>query len=97
MCQLDPPVQDEPCQTQETNMADVVRVNTIKPIAERVIRLMEQRKEITEMIAEEFAAAKNEGFDVPLLKKAIADSQKDQQELSDKEEQLALYRDAIVG
>jgi uncharacterized protein (UPF0335 family) len=78
-------------------MADVVRVNTIKPIAERVIRLMEQRKEITEMIAEEFAAAKNEGFDVPLLKKAIADSQKDQQELSDKEEQLALYRDAIVG
>lgn len=78
-------------------MADVVRVNTIKPIAERVIRLMEQRKEITEMIAEEFAAAKNEGFDVPLLKKAIADSQKDQKELSDKEEQLALYRDAIVG
>lgn len=76
-------------------MAEVVTINKLKPLVDRVLRLTEERNATNEMIKEVYAEAKNEGFDVKAMKKAIADIQKDAQDVSDFEETVQLYRDAM--
>ena len=47
------------------------------------------------MKKEVMAEAKAEGFDTKALKKAISDLEKDSQDVSDFEETVQLYRDAL--
>lgn len=76
-------------------MAEVVHVNKLKPIAESILRLEEEKKTLAEMIREKYAEAKSEGFDVAALKKALADTKKKPDDVSDFEENVQMYRDAI--
>lgn len=71
--------------------------NTIKRYAKRIVPLQDQIKAIQEDIKELLAEAKSEGVNTKLLKKAIADMDKDPEALREEEEELELYREAVRG
>lgn len=77
-------------------MAEVVVVNKLKPLAERIQRLEEEKKNTAEMIKEVFAEAKTEGFDVAALRKALSDLKKNESDVSDFQETVQMYRDALA-
>jgi uncharacterized protein (UPF0335 family) len=76
-------------------MTEVVTVNKLKPLIERVERLEEEKRNTAEMIAEVYAEAKNEGFDVKAMRKVVADRRKQPNDVSEFEETVELYRDAV--
>lgn len=76
-------------------MAEVVTVNKLKPLIDRLERLGQEEDQIKEMKKEVLAEAKNEGFDVAAIRKVLADRKKDTQKISEFEETVQLYRDAI--
>lgn len=76
-------------------MAEVVQVNKLKPIAERILRLEDTKAEASEMLKEVYAEAKNDGFDPKALKQAIADIRNPKPKDEDYIETVDLYKDAI--
>tara|TARA_Y100000815_G_scaffold126780_1_gene114283 strand:- start:1751 stop:1984 length:234 start_codon:yes stop_codon:yes gene_type:complete len=76
-------------------MAEVVVVNKLKPLIDRIERLHEESRTTAEMIKEVYAEAKNEGFDVAAMKRVVTERRKDPKKIEDFEETVQLYRDAV--
>ncbi|PIP97835.1 MAG: DUF2312 domain-containing protein, partial [Rhodobacterales bacterium CG18_big_fil_WC_8_21_14_2_50_71_9] len=60
-----------------------VAAGQLLAIIERIERLEEEKKEVTEQIKEVYAEAKGNGFDVKTLRKVIALRRKDPEERSE--------------
>ena len=67
----------------------------LRSIVERIERLEEEKREITEQIKEVYAEAKGNGFDVPTLRKTISLRKKSSDERSEEEAMLDLYLQAL--
>jgi uncharacterized protein (UPF0335 family) len=76
-------------------MAEVVVVNKLKPLIDRIERLEEEKRTTAEMIKEVYAEAKNEGFDVAAMRKVISERKKNPSDITEFEETVQLYRDAV--
>jgi len=67
----------------------------LKSIIERIERLEEEKKEVSEQIKEVFAEAKGNGFDVKVLRKVVRIRKQDRAKRLEEEAILDLYLSAI--
>lgn len=69
--------------------------NQLKAIVERIERLEEEKKTITDDIKDVFAEAKGNGYDVAVLKTVIKERKQDRQKLAEREAIADTYRLAL--
>jgi uncharacterized protein (UPF0335 family) len=69
----------------------------LRAIVERIERVEEEIKELTEGKKEIYLEAKGNGFDVKILREVIRVRKQDQKERDEQESLLDLYLQAIVG
>jgi uncharacterized protein (UPF0335 family) len=69
----------------------------LRTIVERIERVEEEIKELTEGKKEIYLEAKGNGFDVKILREVIRVRKQDQKERDEQESLLDLYLQAIVG
>ncbi len=67
----------------------------LKAFIERIERLEEDKKAITDDIKDVYAEAKGNGFDVKVLRKIVSIRKQDQNERKEEDEILSLYMQAI--
>lgn len=67
----------------------------LKAYIERVERLEEEKKNISEDVKEVFAEAKSDGFDVKTMKKIVSIRKKDANEVAEEEAILETYKNAL--
>lgn len=72
-----------------------VTAGQVRSFVERVERLNEDKKEITEAIAEVFSEAKSMGYDVKILRKIIAERKLSADEREEEAALMDLYRTAL--
>ena len=72
-----------------------VAADQLRTIIERIERLDEEKREVSEQIKEVYAEAKGNGFDTKTLRKVIALRKKDPNERSEEEAMLDLYMSAL--
>ena len=75
--------------------ADMVAGDQLKAFIERVERLDEERSAIAKDIAEVYAEARGNGFDVKVIKLIVRRRKMDHNELMEQEALLELYLSAI--
>ena len=76
-------------------MAEVVEVNRVKHYYDRLARLGDEKSQVAEMERDVLAEAKSEGIDVKALKKVLAERNKDLEDITEYEDMVAVYRDAV--
>ncbi|WWT39831.1 hypothetical protein [Microcystis phage Mwe-JY25] len=76
-------------------MADPVQGDQLKSIVQRIERLEEEKKTISDDIKEVYAEAKANGYDVKCLRKVIAIRKRDARERQEEEAILDLYLQAV--
>lgn len=76
-------------------MEDPVAGDQLKSIVERIERLEEEKKTISDDIKEVYAEAKGNGYDVKVLRKVIAIRKRDANERREEEAILDLYLQAV--
>lgn len=76
-------------------MDDPVAGDQLKSIVERIERLEEEKKTISDDIGEVYAEAKGNGYDVKVLRKVIAMRKRDLDERKEEEAILDLYLQAV--
>ncbi|WP_336810901.1 DUF2312 domain-containing protein [Bosea sp. MMO-172] len=76
-------------------MDDPVQGDQLKSIVERIERLEEEKKTISDDIGEVYAEAKGQGYDVKVLRKVIAMRKRDLDERKEEEAILDLYLQAV--
>lgn len=76
-------------------MSDMIAAEQLKSFVGRIERLSEELDGLKADIADIYAEAKSNGFDVKVLRKIIAMRKKDAAELSEEEAILQLYMDAL--
>lgn len=76
-------------------MDDPVQGDQLKSIVERIERLEEEKKTISDDINEVYAEAKGNGYDVKVLKKVVALRKRDLEERKEEEAVLDLYLQAV--
>ncbi len=69
----------------------------LKTIIERIERLEEDKKAVSEDLKEVYAEAKGEGFDTKILRKVVALRKKDKVKREEEEALIDLYLSAIGG
>ncbi len=74
---------------------DPVQGDQLKSIVERIERLEEEKKTIADDIKEVYAEAKGSGYDVKVLRKAVAIRKRDADERAEEEAILQLYLDTL--
>ena len=67
----------------------------LKTVIERIERLEEEKKALSEDIKDVFAEAKGNGFDVKIIRKIIAIRKRDRDELDEEETMLEVYMRAL--
>ena len=67
----------------------------LKAIIERIERLEEEKKTISDDIRDVYAEAKGNGFDTKIIRKIIAMRKRDQAELDEEETVLDVYLRAL--
>lgn len=67
----------------------------LKSFIERIERLEEEKKALAEDIKDVYAEAKGVGFDVPTIRKVIAERKKDPDKRAEQLELFDLYKSAI--
>lgn len=67
----------------------------LRAFVERIERLEEEKRTISEDIKEVYAEAKGTGFDVKILRKIVALRRLDRHERNEQDTILALYLDAL--
>ena len=72
-----------------------VSAGQLRAIVERIERLEEEKKEVSEQIKEVYAEAKGNGFDAGTLRKIVALRKKKPEERSEQEAMLELYMNAL--
>ena len=76
-------------------MDDPVAGDQLLSIVQRIERLEEEKKTISDDIKEVYAEAKGNGFDTKILRKVIRIRKQDAAERSTEEEMLDLYLSAV--
>jgi uncharacterized protein (UPF0335 family) len=76
-------------------MDDPVAGDQLKSIVERIERLEEEKKTISDDIKEVYGEAKANGYDVKVLRKVIAIRKRDANERAEEEAILDLYLQAV--
>jgi uncharacterized protein (UPF0335 family) len=76
-------------------MDDPVAGDQLKSIVERIERLEEEKKTISDDIKEVYAEAKGTGYDVKVLRKVVALRKRDLDERKEEEAILDLYLQAV--
>ena len=72
-----------------------VSAGQLRAVVERIERLEEEKKEVSEQIKEVYAEAKGNGFDAKTLRKIVALRKKKPEERSEEEAMLELYMNAL--
>lgn len=67
----------------------------LKAFIERIERLEEEKKNISDDIKDVYAEAKGNGFDTKVLRKIVSMRKQDQNERKEQEEILSLYLQAL--
>lgn len=67
----------------------------LKAFIERIERLEEEKKNISDDIKDVYAEAKGNGFDTKVLRKIVSMRRQDQNERKEQEEILSLYLQAL--
>ena len=75
--------------------SDAVAHDQLRAVVERIERMEEERKAISEDIKEIFAEAKGNGFDTKVLRKIIRLRKQDHADRMEEEALLALYMNAL--
>jgi uncharacterized protein (UPF0335 family) len=78
-----------------TETSQTVAAGQLRAIIERIERLEEEKKTISEDIKEVYAEAKGTGFDTKAVRTIIRLRKKDQAELQEEEAILDLYKAAL--
>jgi uncharacterized protein (UPF0335 family) len=76
-------------------MSDAIQGDQLKAIVERIERLEEEKKTISEDIKEVYAEAKGNGYDIKIIRKVIAIRKRDFNERQEEETLLDLYLQAV--
>ncbi len=76
-------------------MDDPVEGDQLKSIVERIERLEEEKKTISDDIGEVYSEAKGNGYDTKVLRKVIAIRKRDRNERAEEEAILDLYLQAV--
>jgi uncharacterized protein (UPF0335 family) len=67
----------------------------LKSFVERIDRLMDERKQISDDISDIFTEAKSSGYDVPALRAIIRAKREDAEKRRAREAQIDLYRSEL--
>lgn len=81
--------------TTPVTSIDAVAPNQLKAFVERIERLEEDKKAVTDDITDVYAEAKANGFDVKVLRKVVSLRKQDKAEREEMEAILELYMDAL--
>ncbi|MCU0885308.1 MAG: DUF2312 domain-containing protein [Hyphomicrobiales bacterium] len=76
-------------------MSEPLQGDQLKSIVERIERLEEEKKTITDDIKEVYSEAKANGYDVKVLRKVISIRKRDLRERREEEAILDLYLQAV--
>jgi uncharacterized protein (UPF0335 family) len=78
-------------------MADTggVSAEQLRSFIERLERLEEEKREVQEQIKDVFAEAKNEGFDIKIMRELLKLRRMKPHDRSEQEELLEVYKTAI--
>lgn len=76
-------------------MDDPVQGDQLKSIIERIERLEEEKKTISDDIKEVYAEAKGNGYDIKVLRKVVAIRKRDRNERAEEEAVIDLYLQAV--
>ena len=76
-------------------MADLVAADHLKQIIERIERLEEEKKPLSDDIREVYAEAKGEGFDTKAIRRVIGLRKKNHAERKEEEAILDLYLNVL--
>ncbi len=79
----------------ETQRVDGISGAQLKSLIERIETLEHDKTNLVELIRDVFAEAKNEGFDVKVMRQVVKLRRMKKNELEEQEELLELYRRAI--
>ncbi|RWM90045.1 MAG: DUF2312 domain-containing protein [Mesorhizobium sp.] len=79
----------------ETEDSQVVAAGQLRAFIERIERLEEEKKTISDDIKEVFAEAKSTGFDTKAMRKIIARRKLDAAERQEEDTILDLYEEAL--
>lgn len=69
----------------------------LKSFVDRIERLQEEKKTISDDIKEVYAEAKGTGYDVKILRKIVARRKKAAAELQEEESLIDVYETALAG
>jgi uncharacterized protein (UPF0335 family) len=72
-----------------------IAADALRQSVDRIERLEEEKKALSDDIKDVYAQAKSQGFDIKILRKIISLRKKDRQEREEEEEILALYLAAL--
>ncbi|MEO0760292.1 MAG: GapR family DNA-binding domain-containing protein [Pseudomonadota bacterium] len=72
-----------------------VAADQLRTIIERIERLEEEKREITEQVKEVYAEAKANGYDTRILRKVVSLRKKDAEERQEEETLLEMYLSAL--
>ena len=75
--------------------AQAVAVAQLRAFIERIERLEEEKKTISDDIKEVYSEAKNSGFDTKAMRTIIRLRQKEDRERQEEEAMIDLYKDAL--
>jgi uncharacterized protein (UPF0335 family) len=75
--------------------ANLIARDQLKAFVERIERLEEEKKTISEDIRDVYAEAKGNGYDTKALRKIVTLRKKDQRERQEEEAILELYMQAL--
>ena len=79
----------------DSGMDDPIHSDQLKSIVERIERLEEEKKTISDDIKEVYSEAKGNGFDVKVLRMVIRIRKRDANERAEEEAILDLYLQAV--
>jgi uncharacterized protein (UPF0335 family) len=81
--------------SEEEMKSDVVNAGHLRSFIERVEKLEEEKKALSDDIKDVYAEAKGNGFDVKILRKIVALRRQDRDKRREEEEILDLYLAAL--
>ena len=82
-------------QNNNEDNAQVVAVGQLRSFIERIERLEEEKKTISDDIKEVYAEVKGSGFDVKAVRTVIRMRKKEDHERQEEESMIQLYKDAL--
>jgi uncharacterized protein (UPF0335 family) len=89
------PMKEDPDFRAQSDQAYGVAAGELKQFIERVERLEEEKKEISEQIKEVMAEAKGRGYDTKVMRKVISLRKRDADDIAEEEAVLEMYKAAL--